>query len=50
VKIRTILRLNSLDLFADIGFLPVAGLLVEPLHASETFVVAVDILSVEVVN
>jgi hypothetical protein len=34
----------------DIGFLPIAGMPVEPLPASETFVVAMDILRVVVVN
>jgi hypothetical protein len=39
-----------MDLSSDIGFLPVAGLPAEPLPASETYVVAVDILSVVIVN
>jgi hypothetical protein len=41
--------LQWLDPSFDIGFLPVARLPIEPLHASETFVVAVDILSVVIV-
>ena len=44
------LSLRWLDPSSDIGFLQVAGLPVEPLPVSETYVVAVDISSVVVVN
>ena len=44
------LSLRWLDLSTDIGFLPVAGLPTEPLSASINYVVAVDTLSVVVVN
>ena len=39
-----------LDLSSDIGSLPIVGLPVEPLPVSETYVVAMGILSVVVVN
>jgi hypothetical protein len=39
-----------LDLSFDIGSLPVAGLPVEPLSASETFFVVLDISSVVTMN
>jgi hypothetical protein len=42
--------LRWLDLFADIDFIPVAGMLAESLPVSETSVVAVDISSVVVMN
>jgi hypothetical protein len=42
--------LRWLNPFSNISFLLVAGLHVEPLLLSETFVVAVDILSVVIVN
>jgi hypothetical protein len=42
--------LRWMDPFADISFLPVVGIHVEPLPMSETYVVAMDILSVVVVN
>jgi hypothetical protein len=39
-----------LDPYSDIGFLPIAGLPAEPLPMSETSFVAVDILSVVIIN
>jgi hypothetical protein len=39
-----------MDLSSDIGSLPVVGLPAEPLPVSKTFVVAVDISSVVIVN
>jgi hypothetical protein len=42
--------LRWLDPSIDIGFLPVAGLPTEPLPVSETYVVAMGILSVVAVN
>jgi hypothetical protein len=39
-----------LDLSYDIGSLPVVGMSAEPLPASETYVVAVDISSVVIVS
>jgi hypothetical protein len=42
--------LRWLDPSVDIGFLPVAGLLAEPLPVSETSVVTMGILSVVAVN
>jgi hypothetical protein len=42
--------LRWLDLSSDIGFLLVAGLPSEPLPASGTFVIVVDILSVVILN
>jgi hypothetical protein len=39
-----------MGLFAGTNFLPVAGLPTEPLPASGTFFVTMDILSVGVVN
>jgi hypothetical protein len=44
------LVLRWMDPSTDIGFLLVAGLLVEPLPVSETYVVTMCILSVVVVN
>jgi hypothetical protein len=42
--------LRWLGLSTDTGFLPVVGLPIEPLSASETSIVAMDILSVGEVN
>jgi hypothetical protein len=42
--------LRWMDMSSDIGFLIVARLPAEPLPMSKTFVVAVDILSVVIVN
>jgi hypothetical protein len=39
-----------MDPSSDIGFLLVAGLPTEPLPASETFVLAMDISSVVIMN
>jgi hypothetical protein len=44
------LALQWLDLFADIGFLPIAGMPVEPLTIFKTFVVVMGISSVVAVN
>jgi hypothetical protein len=39
-----------MDLSANIGFLPVAGLTTKPLPVSETLIVVMGILSVVAVN
>jgi hypothetical protein len=42
--------LRWLDLYSNIGFLPVAGMPAEPLPMSETSIVVVDISSVVIMN